>query len=31
VDLRAWEDAGRFAIVRHGAVAEDEVARRLSA
>jgi L-threonylcarbamoyladenylate synthase len=31
VDLRAWEDAGRFAIVRHGAVAEDEVVRRLSA
>ncbi|MEA2324734.1 MAG: L-threonylcarbamoyladenylate synthase [Solirubrobacteraceae bacterium] len=29
VDLRAWEDAGRFAIVRHGAVAEDVVARRL--
>jgi L-threonylcarbamoyladenylate synthase len=31
VDLRAWERGGRFAIVRHGAVAEDDVARRLGA
>jgi L-threonylcarbamoyladenylate synthase len=31
VDLREWESAGRFAIARHGAVAEDEVARRLHA
>ena len=29
VDLRAWERDGRFAIVRHGAVGEDEVAQRL--
>jgi L-threonylcarbamoyladenylate synthase len=31
VDLRAWERDGRYAIVRHGAVAEDAVARALSA
>jgi L-threonylcarbamoyladenylate synthase len=31
VDLRAWERDGRFAIARAGAVAEDEVARALSA
>jgi len=31
VDLRAWERDGRFAIVRHGAVGEDAVARALSA
>src|SRR3954465_9436366 len=31
VDLRAWEGDGRFAILRDGAVAEDEVARALSA
>jgi L-threonylcarbamoyladenylate synthase len=31
VDLRAWESDGRYGIVRAGAVAEDEVARRLSA
>jgi L-threonylcarbamoyladenylate synthase len=30
VDLRAWEREGRFAIVRHGAVAEADVARALS-
>ena len=30
VDLRAWERDGRFAIVRHGAVPDDEVARALS-
>jgi L-threonylcarbamoyladenylate synthase len=29
VDLRGWERDGRFSIVRHGAVAEDDVARRL--
>jgi L-threonylcarbamoyladenylate synthase len=30
VDLRAWEADGRFAIARHGAVPEAEVARALS-
>jgi len=30
VDLREWERDGRFAILRHGAVAEDAVARALS-
>jgi L-threonylcarbamoyladenylate synthase len=30
VDLRAWEAEGRFAIARHGAVPEAEVARALS-
>jgi len=31
VDLRAWERDGRYAIARHGAVAEADVARALSA
>ena len=31
VDLRAWEHDGRYAIARHGAVAEADVARALSA
>ncbi|MEA2249366.1 MAG: L-threonylcarbamoyladenylate synthase [Solirubrobacteraceae bacterium] len=31
VDLRAWERGGGFAIVRHGALAEDDIARRLGA
>jgi L-threonylcarbamoyladenylate synthase len=31
VDLRAWEREGGFAILRHGAVPEAEVARALSA
>ena len=30
VDLRAWERDGTFAILRHGAVPEDAVARALS-
>jgi L-threonylcarbamoyladenylate synthase len=30
VDLRAWERDGRYAIARHGAVPEDDVARALS-
>jgi len=30
VDLRAWEGEGRFAILRHGAVPEADVARALS-
>ena len=30
VDLRGWEHDGRYAIARHGAVPEAEVARRLS-
>jgi L-threonylcarbamoyladenylate synthase len=31
VDLRTWEREGRFAIARHGAVPENEVARALGA
>jgi L-threonylcarbamoyladenylate synthase len=31
VDLRSWERDGRFAIVRHGAVPEADVGRRLGA
>jgi L-threonylcarbamoyladenylate synthase len=30
VDLREWEDDARYAIARNGAVAEDEIARRLN-
>jgi L-threonylcarbamoyladenylate synthase len=30
VDLRGWEDDARYAIARNGAVAEDEIARRLN-